>query len=296
MKIKSITKIEPKIYTGTWQSLVKLPRSWFDKFGVVICDEAHHAKSTSIKKIMENMVNTPYRFGFTGSLDGTETNEMVIEGLFGPTKSFVTTIELIKKGIVSDFKINAILFQYSDEYRKLLYKVDYDKEIDFIVGFEPRNKFIRNLAVSLKGNTLLLFRYIDKHGKILYDMLKDADRKVFFVTGKMEGEERNEIRKIIDKESDAIVIASEGTSKEGINIPNLHNIILASPSKSRVNIKQMIGRVIRKHESKTEATVFDLVDDLKWKKRNNITLNHFKDRLKIYINEEFKYKIYPVRL
>jgi superfamily II DNA or RNA helicase len=170
--------------------------------------------------------------------------------------------------------------------------------MDYIVRCEPRNRFIRNLALSLEGNTLLLFQFVEKHGKVLYEEIqKEAgDRKVFFVHGSVDGEEREEIRRIVENESNAIIVASFGTFSTGVNIKNLHSIIFASPSKSRVRNLQSIGRGLRKSDTKDAATLYDIADDLTYKSKRNFTLTHFMERVKIYNEEKFKYKIYKVEL
>ena len=175
----------------------------------------------------------------------------------------------------------------------------YQDEIDFIVGNTRRNKFIKSLAVSLTGNTLLLFQYVDKHGRILYDEINKvttSDRKVFFVYGGTNAETREQIRAITEEEENAIIIASYGTFSTGINIRNLHNIIFASPTKSRIRNLQSIGRGLRKGESKDKATLYDIADDLRNKSSVNYTLKHFSERIKIYSEEEFDYKIYNINL
>jgi superfamily II DNA or RNA helicase len=175
---------------------------------------------------------------------------------------------------------------------------DYQSEIDFIVRNDARNRFIKNLALSLNGNTLLLFQFVEKHGKILYDLISQeaVDRKVFFISGSIDGEKREEIRKIIETEQNAIVVASYGTSSTGINIRNLHNVIFASPSKSRVRNLQSIGRGLRTSDNKTNATLYDIADDLSWKTKKNHTILHFVERIKMYSEEKFPYKTYTVDL
>jgi superfamily II DNA or RNA helicase len=125
---------------------------------------------------------------------------------------------------------------------------------------------------------------------------KAKDRKVFYVHGNVEAEERELVREITEKESDAIIIASYGTFSTGINIRNLHNIVFASPSKSKIRTLQSIGRVLRLGENKETATLFDIADDLTYKSRKNFTLDHFVERMKIYNEEKFEYKIYSINL
>ena len=283
---------------STWQSIYKMPRDWFDQFDCVIGDEAHLFKSKSLSTLMEKLINCQYRIGTTGTLDGTQTHKLVLEGLFGPVKKVTTTKELMDEKHLAEFKIKCILLQYADELRKIHSYDAYQDEIDFLVNNEKRNKFIENLSLSLEGNTLLLFQFVEKHGKILYNNIRsaDLDRKVFFVYGGVDSEIRDQIRGIVEKEERAIIIASYGTFSTGINIRNLHNIIFASPSKSRIRNLQSIGRGLRKGDKKSTATLFDIADDLKWKKKYNYTLKHFAVRLKTYDDEQFSYKIYKVKL
>jgi superfamily II DNA or RNA helicase len=286
------------VVISTWQSLYKLHKSYFQQFDVVIGDEAHLFKAKSLADIMTGLINAKYRIGTTGTLDGTKTHKLVLEGLFGPVHKVTTTKELMDKGHVADFLIKCLLLKYPDSVCQALKNSTYQQEIEYLVLNESRNKFISNLAMSLNGNTLVLYQYVDKHGKILHELInKKADgRKIFFVSGEVDGDAREEIRHIVEKETDAIIVASFGTFSTGINIRNLHNIIFASPSKSRVRNLQSIGRGLRKSETKDSAVLFDIADDLRYKKRDNYTLKHFAERIKIYSEEKFTFKIYKIEL
>lgn len=286
------------IIVSTWQSIYKLPKSWFAKFEVVVGDEAHLFKAKSLTDIMTKLNQCVYRFGFTGTLDGTQTNKLVLEGLFGPVKKVTTTAELIEQKYAADLNIKCLILKHPDDVRKQIAGIDYQTEIDYIVTSTRRNRFIKNLALSLEGNTLLLFQFVEKQGKAIYDMISAEvkDRKVFYISGEVKGEKREEIRKAIETEKNAIVVASYGTSSTGINIRNLHNIIFASPSKSRVRNLQSIGRGLRKSDTKSNATLYDIADDLSWKSKKNHTMLHFIERIKIYAEEKFEYKIYNITL
>jgi superfamily II DNA or RNA helicase len=298
MKIVKVEKHTANLYISTWQSLYKLPKKYFEKFGLVIGDEAHLYKSKEISELMCKLSNAQYRFGTTGTLDGTKTHKLVLEGLFGTVRKVTTTKDLMDKGHVADFNIKCLLLKHPDSVCQALKNATYQQEIEYIVLNSARNKFIANLGLSLKGNTLILYQYVDKHGKILYDMINNniGDRKCFFVYGKTEGEVREEIRHIVEKEVNAIIVASYGVFSTGVNIKNLHNIIFASPSKSRVRNLQSIGRGLRKSDTKDSATLYDIADDLKYKKRENYTLKHFAERIKIYSEEQFEFKIYKILL
>ena len=233
LKIHSITAGVDKTSTeeiviSTWQSIYKMPKVWFRQFGCVIGDEVHLFKAMSLKSIMEKLETCKYRFGFTGTLDSSLTNKMTLEGLFGPVKQVTTTTELMEQGHVANLKIKALILQHDAESRKLAKKFTYQDEMDFLVRLEKRNKFIRNLALSLKGNSLILFQYVDKHGKMLYDMLsaKDTDRKIFFVHGGVEGNDRERIRGIVDSHDEEKIIFEFGNKKIICNSDN--DVLLSS--------------------------------------------------------------------
>ena len=290
--------IDEKITVSTWQSIYKMPKKWFDQFNVVIGDEAHSFKAKSLTTIMHKLNNCKYRFGFTGTLDGTETHKLVLEGLFGEVKSFVKTKELIEKGTLADLVIKILVLNYSNQTRDSCKKMDYQSEMDFLVANQKRNNFIKNLTLSLEGNSLVLFHYVEKHGKVLYDLInKEAKRrKIFFVFGGTSAETRESVRSITEKETNAIIIASYGTFSTGINIKNIHNVVFASPRKARISNLQSIGRGLRKSSSKTSCVLYDIADNLQYKKRVNYTLKHLYERVKIYKDENFEHKIYKINL
>lgn len=284
------------IVISTWQSVYTLPKQFFQEFQVIYGDEAHLFKAKSLTTIMHKMTTTPYRVGTTGTLDGTKTHKLVLEGLFGPVYKVTSTKELMDRAQLAELKIYCVILQYADEIKKANKDLKYPEEMDFLVQYEPRNKFIRNLAIDQKGNTLVLFQYVEKHGKALFDMIKsrDENRKVFFVYGGTDTEQREDIRKITEGQNDAIIVASYGTFSTGININNLHNIIFASPSKSRIRNLQSIGRGLRRGDKKVECKLYDIGDDMTWKNRKNYTLLHMVERLKIYSDEHFNYTMAKV--
>lgn len=281
-----------RVVISTWQSLYKMPAKFFENFDVVFGDECHLFKAKSLTNIMSKLKNARYRIGTTGTLDGALTHKLVIEGLFGPVKDVTTTKELMEKDILSQLEIDCILLDYEDEEKKLVKNLKYPEEMKWIVSSEKRNKFISKLSGSTNGNTLVLFQFVENHGKKLYERIKieNPNKKVFLIHGGVETEDRERVRGIAEKEKNAIIVASYGTFSTGINIKNLHNIVFASPSKSRIRILQSIGRQLRKHESKKVAKLFDIGDNLQWKKRMNHTLRHFFERIKIYKIEGFSFK------
>ena len=291
---KNVTK---PVVISTWQSIYKFPKKYFEQFGMVVGDEAHLFKSKSLTTIMTKLHLCKYRFGLTGTLDGMQTHRLVLEGLFGSLNKVITTKELIDKKTLAEFKIKSLVLTYPEHECKIVKDMNYQDEIDFIVTHPKRNEFIRDLALTLKGNTLVLFQFVEKHGDVLYSQIKDAtDRQVFYVFGGTDTTTREEIRAITEKEKDAIIVASYGTFSTGINIRNLHNIVFSSPSKSRVRTLQSIGRGLRRSESKDAAILFDIADDLTYKSRKNFTINHFLERINIYNEEQFDYEIKRIKL
>jgi len=251
-------------------------------------------KAKSLTKILEKTPNIKYRFGFTGTLDDSQTHKLVLEGLFGKVYKVTETKKLIEEQTLADFNIKAIILEYQQEIRQINKNKSYQEEIDWIVKSEARNKFIRNLAWSLEGNTLILFQFVEKHGKLLHPMLQNENKAVHFIHGAISGEEREAVRHLVESGTDNIILASYGTFSTGVNIKRLDNIIFASPSKSKIRNLQSIGRVLRKGNGKDKATLYDIVDNLQWKQKENFAVKHFKERVKIYSDEEFDFRIYNV--
>jgi len=286
--------IDAEYTITTWQSVFKEKKDWFSKFDMVVVDEAHLAKAKSITGIMEKMPDCKYRYGLTGTLDGTQTHKLVLEGLFGAVFDVVKTKTLIDDKTLADFKIKSVVLSYPDAIRKANTGKTYQEEIDWIVRNESRNRFIRNLAWSLPGNTLILFQFVEKHGKVLHPILAREDKTIHFVHGEVKAEDRENVRHITETTDNNIILASYGTFSTGINIRRLDNIIFASPSKGKIRNLQSIGRVLRKGNGKEKAALYDIVDDLQWKNRKNFAVLHFIERVKIYTEEGFDFKIYNV--
>ena len=285
---------DSQVIITTWQSIYKLPKQYFSRFNVVVGDEAHQFKSKSLISIMTKLCDAKYRFGFTGTLDGSQTHKWVLEGLFGPSYKIINTDELMKKGHLAKLDIKILLLKHPPNKFEV-----FEDEVQYLITHQKRNNFIKNLTLDLKGNTLVLFSRVEGHGQPLYELINTSkvdDRHVFFIHGGVETEERERVREITEKESNAIIVASYGTFSTGINIRNLHNVVFASPSKSRIRNLQSIGRVLRKGENKVKATLYDIADDISYKSRKNYTLNHLIERIKIYNEENFNYDIVNIPL
>tara|TARA_B100000287_G_scaffold341995_1_gene328601 strand:+ start:804 stop:2288 length:1485 start_codon:yes stop_codon:yes gene_type:complete len=290
------------IVVTTWQSMMRMPKGFGNEFGMVIGDEAHLFQAKSLSKIMDSLTEVKYKIGTTGTLQETKTHKLQLEGMFGPAYFVTTSKNLMDEGTLANLNIQALVLSYCEEERKLVSKMSYQEEMDWIVRNEKRNNFIRNLVNGLEGNSLVLFQYVEKHGRPLYKTFSDllandnSKRKVFFVFGGTDALDREKVREIVEKENNAIIVASFGTFSTGINIKRLHNIVFASPSKSRIRNLQSIGRGLRISDDKDSVTLYDIADDLSWKKNTNYTLNHFSERINIYSTENFNYEIHSVRI
>jgi len=287
-----------RVVISTWQSIYNLSKNYFSDYGMIIGDEAHLFKAVSLTKIMTKLVNCKYKIGCTGTLDDSKTHKLVLEGLFGAVNKVTTTTELQDKEQLAKLKIFCLVLQYSKTQRNFLKNKTYQEEMDFLVRNEKRNKYIKNLVTNLHGNTLCLFQYVEKHGKLLYELIKDkaGDRPIFYIHGGVEADEREQVRAITEKSDNAIIVASYGTFSTGINIRNLHNIVFSSPSKSRIRNLQSIGRGLRLKDNKSHATLYDIADDLSYGEKENYTLQHFRSRINIYNSEDFDYEIHNIEL
>ena len=281
-----------KVVITTWQSIYKEPKKWFDRFDCVIGDEAHQFKAKSLSTLMSKLHDCKYRVGFTGTLDGANVNQLVLEGLFGRCSQVTRTNKLMQQGHVAKLKVKVILLKHEEKLFE-----GYQDEIDYLVEHSGRNKFIKNLAKDCKGNTLILFNYVDRHGIPLFNLINsDTDQPVYLVHGGVDTDDREDIRHLTETSDNAIIVASYGTFSTGINIRNLHNVIFASPSKSSIRNLQSIGRVLRKGDNKSKAILYDIADDISTDRGNNYTLNHLMERVKVYNEEKFDYEIIDLKL
>ena len=291
-------KVTKDVVISTWQSIHRMPRQYFRQFGAVFGDEAHLFKAKSLTGILTKLDTCKYRFGLTGTLDGTQTHRLVLEGLFGKAKYVVTTKELIDDKTLANLKIDCIILKYPDEDRQIVKDFEYAAELEYIVTKVERNNFLCDLVGHINGNTLVLFQFVEKHGKPLHNLIEDKyeERKVFFVYGGVDTNTREEIREIVENEENAIIVASYGTFSTGINIRNINNIVFASPSKSKIRVLQSLGRGLRQQGGNKTLRLYDVADDLAINSKLNFTLRHFRERINIYDDQKFDYEIRRINL
>lgn len=273
------------IIVSTWQSLHMQPPEYFYRFGCLIGDEVHGWKAKRLVALAKKASNAEYRFGLTGTLDEIPIHQLVLEGLFGPVKVVAKTAELIEKKVLTPVKVEILIFKWPDVMSQRVVDGSYAQEIDTIISSPVRNDMIARLVKSLKGNTLVLFNYIERHGDLLKEKLPDAH----YIHGGVDVEDREAVREIMENSDDATVLATYGTFSTGINIKRLHNIVFASPIKGKVRLLQSIGRGVRKSADKSLVRIFDIVDDFRIGQDVNYAFEHHVIRRKQYESEGFAY-------
>ena len=288
-----------EVIISTWQSIYKLDKKYFNQFGAVFVDEAHLAKAKSLTGIMNKLHDCKYRIGTTGTLDGTEVHRLVLEGLFNVHEEVTTTSKLIKRKELSNIHIRCLVLDHPLINKKAMKGKTYQQEMEYLSTHRKRNQFISKLVSTIDGNTLVLAQYIEKQLVPLCLIIKELckDRTVHFIFGGTPAEEREQVRELVEKEDNAIIVASYGTFSLGVNVTRIHNIVFASPYKSQIKVLQSIGRGLRTAEDKMQLNLYDIADDLVYNNgKNNYTLNHFSERINIYNQQGFDYEIVPVQL
>ena len=277
----------------TWQSVYGLDKKWYRQFDGVIGDECHQYKSKSLQGIMKKCPDAKWRYGFTGTLDGKQVHKLMLEGLFGPVYRTTSSSDLMEKGFLAKLKVEIITLKHPP--RKFN---NYNEEIEFIGLMEERNRFVSNLARDLKGNVLVLFTRVEGQGLPLHDLTKaNTKRPVHLIYGDVSVDVREEVRSVCETSNDNIIFGSYGTMSTGVNIKNLHHVVFASPSKSRIRVLQSIGRGLRKAKGKDSVLLYDIADDFRKNgSRENFTLRHLAERIRFYVEEDFTYRLTTMTL
>ena len=298
--------ISAPVVVSTWQSIYKQPKEWFQQFGVVVVDEAHLATAKSLVGIMDNMPDTKYRFGFTGTIDEeSKTAKLTLEGLFGPVKKIITTKEMIDEGHAATVKIKGIVLDHNEKVKKT-YKENlkmtvaaeaYQMEVDYIMGMNFRVNFIKNLVWSMEDkNVIVMFTRLE-YGKKLFDALQKDGKIVHFIHGGTSGEKREELRHIIenDPEKRHIIVASAGVFSTGVSIKRIDALVFAMSMKSSIKTRQFIGRLLRIGNGSDNTVVYDISDKLVTS-GENYTLRHFLKRCEYYAADKFKISIKTIKI
>lgn len=295
-------ELNKSIVISTWQSqyssLKKNTNHINSYFDVIINDETHKADAKSITAIFESCHDISWRIGLTGSLKKTKLNKLALEGLIGKIYKSITTRELIDRGESCDLNINILMLDYDDHTKKVIKKekFDYIKLTEFIKLCQERNRLMINLAAKKSGNSIILFNH-EEHGFALVDICKELypEIPVFFINKSVKGKIREEIRKQIEQLEKCIVIGSYGTVATGWSVKRLHNLIFGFPYKSVTRILQSLGRMLRTHDTKKIANVYDISDILS-NNKTAIFNKQTQERAKIYIEEKLRFKTFKIEI
>lgn len=291
---------DKNVTVTTWQGIYKNPKNWFinQKWDAICVDEVQGAKSDSIRGILEKLPNTKYRIGLSGTTHNTQCARLILEGCFGDISEVISTKELMDKKQISNLKIKSIILDYPEEIKKQCVRLEYQKEIDFLITNQKRNKFIVNLAKATVGTTLILAQFIEKQCDVYHEYLKNnsGGKPVYYITGRISVEKREEIRRKMETEENVILISSFGAMSTGINVPSIQNIIFSTPTKSSILTLQSIGRGLRLMDGKSQCTLFDITDNLCYKRSKNFSFLHGSERVKLYVSQQFDVRVSKVNL
>lgn len=311
-QIYSGVKIKPSsnLVIGTYQSLVKKDEDYFKQFDVVMVDEAHKSKSTSIQTIMDKCWHCDYRFGLSGTIPKKGTvNRLTLMSAMGPLVIQVKANYLQTEGYIANCKVLQIHMDYATDLQKKSFaelsrnRIDrqglFSLERNFINENEKRLNFICQIIGKSKLNSLVLFHKIS-YGEKIYKKLKEiTNKKIYYVDGTITSDLREEFKRRMEKNDDVIIVASFGTFSTGISIRNIHNIFFTESFKSEVIIRQSIGRGLRQHHAKDLVKIYDFIDDLRYKDDEidwlNYIFRHGIERKKTYKEEKFECEIQSIK-
>ena len=302
---------------ATYQSLANIKENeFFDKFDSVIVDECHHSRASTIKKILKRCHNTKYVFGMTGTFPKEDSfDRFVIESFIGPLVFKLTAFELINvhKAATPIYVINTYLNYAGESEKKMLYESRKMKDKDdvsagmrlleqemmFVNKNYNRMKYICDLVSKSKQNTLVLFNEVKDskgYGRKIFEYLKEnTDKTVFYADGHTDAKTRDYYNKRMDEDEtcNTVIVGSQGTYSEGIDIANIGIIILAESFKSENILRQSIGRGMRLG-NKEKVVMFDIIDDLRYGEdgdkdwlRNNYLWKQHLERTKAYKEHQF---------
>ena len=306
------TKQEVDFIIGTYQSLVKRDKIFFDDVTTICIDEAHGTQASSIKKIIVNCLNTVYAFGVSGTmLQNGSTEALTIQAYLGPLVNNISAQFLTERKYVTPAFIKVVMLDYLEvearekleELRGRKAEIEGSKllEIEKKLVVENRGRFVyvSNFICKTTKNTLVLFQNVkDQYGRKIYDYIREntKDKIVFYVDGTTPINQRDEYISRMEDGEDKVLIASFGTFAQGISINNIHNIFFVESYKSEKIVRQSIGRGLRLCAGKDRVNIIDFVDDFTLKKSSkNYLLKHGEERMKIYQEQGFPFKKYNVK-
>jgi superfamily II DNA or RNA helicase len=251
-----------------------------DEFGLIIVDEAHHVPSTTFLKVV-GQFNAKYVFGLTATAYRRDKLEAIMFNAIGPKVAEIEHVDLFEDEHLMIPNIRRVKTGWDPPNSHMM---DYHKFMDAMVFNERRNELIVSRIIAEcqnPNNTAAVLVERTKHCEILTEMLQARGIRCEFVVSSVdvapeEGSEKKGQKKkkrmIPKKERERIVndfkggkiqvlIATYDLLAEGFNYRPLNRLFLATPVKWKGLVVQSLGRVQRPYEGKTDAVVYDFVDE-----------------------------------
>ena len=265
---------------------------WLRHVDVVIVDETHKAgKGTGLSKILDQ-INTPHKFGFTGTLPEDKMNRWTVLGKIGPVLIEKSSHDLRAANHLVNVAVKMMQIHYKTQPPKILVKEHatqaYQQELEFIYNNAFRNRVIQTMCANFNNNILVLVNHIE-HGESMTNCLSNlANKQVFFIRGEVEVEDRDKVKHIMENNNNVVCVAISSIFSTGVNIKNIHMIVFAAGGKSFIRTVQSIGRGLRLHPTKDSLTIVDVADALEY------GIKHATRRQEIYRTEQINYTTHKI--
>lgn len=270
---------------GVIQSRYK-DEKWIEDIDLLVVDECHKLKKgNKICKVISK-IKTNHKFGLTGTLPDSKIDEWNIVGKLGNVFYEKNSFELRAESYLTNAEIKILQIKYNSRPISNPNVNDFRNELDFIYISKFRNNIIKAVSLKCNNNVLILVNHI-AHGQSLFDHLLSnlPNRKVYFIKGEVEVDERARVIKEMENNDNIVCIAISAIFSTGVNIKNLHMIIFAAGGKSFIRTIQSIGRGLRLNPNKEKLTIIDLADQLEYSK------SHAERRQEIYAQEKIQFKV-----
>jgi superfamily II DNA or RNA helicase len=278
------------------QSQFKEHKEYLQSINVLIIDECHKVRKGNAINDIIKLINTPHKFGFTGTMPPDKIDQWNIIGKLGPILYEEKSYNLRDSKQIASAIIHILSFNYINPPQLSRASSSsptkaYEEELDFIINSTARNNKISKICQTTDKNTLIMVERIN-HGELLYNILKEQckDKQIYFIQGSVDVEVREEIRTLMEQQNNVVCVAISKVFAEGINIKNLHYIVFAASRKAKIKILQSIGRGLRLHPEKKLLVIFDIADNLRYGNK------HLKERIKLYDSEKIQYKTTEIQI
>jgi superfamily II DNA or RNA helicase len=250
---------------------INKPRAWWQQWGCVIVDEGHHVSAPTWEAVL-NRCYAFYRFGFTASPTRADGMHPTMKFIIGPIihqMKFSSTVDLSVEPLYTGFRS---LYRGAWDWSNLLNK---------LVADENRNKKIAEVVNDeiARGNSVLVLSRRIEHLGNLSGLVQGPSE---ILTGVRSRRDR---ARILDefRRGDIRCLFATQLADEALDVPRLNRVVLTFPGKHEGRIIQQVGRALRTHPGKTDAKIYDCIDDVgvlrhQWAQRRK-TYNQNKIRV-----------------